>query len=123
MLKERFHIKDLGRLSYFLGIHFELGDSFVMINQRRSSTKVLDRFEMSNSKQRATPSKQKLAFGSGTPCDRRYCEVVGSLAYATACTKPNTCCVVEKLESLCFFDHHTHFNTCAVIVLSCNHVL
>ena len=23
MLKERFHMKDLGRLSYFLGIHFE----------------------------------------------------------------------------------------------------
>ena len=26
VLKERFHMKDLGRLSYFLGIHFEQGD-------------------------------------------------------------------------------------------------
>ena len=28
MLKGRSHMKDLGRLSYFLGIHFEQGDGF-----------------------------------------------------------------------------------------------
>ena len=28
-----------------------------------------------------------------------------------------------QLESLCYFDHHTHFLTCIVIILSCNHVL
>ena len=28
-----------------------------------------------------------------------------------------------QLESFCFFDHHTHFLTCIVIILSCNHVL
>ena len=28
-----------------------------------------------------------------------------------------------KLESFCYFDHHTHFLTCIVIILSCNHVL
>ena len=28
-----------------------------------------------------------------------------------------------QLESFCYFDHHTHFLTCIVIVLSCNHVL
>ena len=26
-------------------------------------------------------------------------------------------------ESFCYFDHHTHFLTCIVIILSCNHVL
>ena len=34
MLKERFHMKDLGRLSYFLGIHFEQGRGFVKMNQK-----------------------------------------------------------------------------------------
>ena len=29
MLHERFGMKDLGRLSYFLGIEFEQGDGFV----------------------------------------------------------------------------------------------
>ena len=28
-----------------------------------------------------------------------------------------------QLESLRYFDHHTHFITCTVIILSCNHVL
>ena len=109
MLQGRFHIKDLGRLSCFLGINFEQVDSFVMINQRRYLTKILDRFEMSNC---------KLAFGSETPCDRRYCEVVGSLVYAMACTRPDKCWVIEKLESFCYFDHHTHFITCTVIILA-----
>ena len=29
VLNKRFHMKDLGRLSYFLGIHFEQGDGFL----------------------------------------------------------------------------------------------
>ena len=28
-----------------------------------------------------------------------------------------------QLESLCYFDRHTHFLTCTVIILSCNRVL
>lgn len=35
MLNERFHMKDLGRLLYFLAIHFEQGDGFVKMNQKR----------------------------------------------------------------------------------------
>lgn len=67
--KKRFHTKDLGRLLYFLGIDFEQSDSF-------ANTKVLNNFEMCNCKPRATPSDQKLAFGSETPHDpRRYGEV------------------------------------------------
>ena len=41
MLKGSFHIKDLGRLSYFLGIHFEQGDGFVKMNQRGTSLRCL----------------------------------------------------------------------------------
>ena len=51
MLKEWFHMKGLGRLSYFLGIHFEQGDGFVKMNQKGYITKVLQRFEMSNCSQ------------------------------------------------------------------------
>ena len=28
-----------------------------------------------------------------------------------------------QLESFCYFDHHTHFLACIVIILSYNHVL
>jgi len=83
MLQERFRMKDLGRLSYFLGVDFEQGDGFVKMSQRRYLSKILERFQMSDCKPRATPSEQKLEFGSETPCDtRRYREAVGSLVYA-----------------------------------------
>ena len=99
MLKERFHMKDLGRLSYFLGIHFEQGDGFVKMNQKGYITKVLERFEMSNCKPRSTPSEQKLEFDGETLVDpRRYREAVGSLVYAMTCTRPDICWVVTKLS-------------------------
>jgi len=99
MLQERCHMKDLGRLSYFLGIDFEQGDGFVKMNQRGYLSKVLERFEMSDCKPRATPSEQKLEFGSETPCDpRRYREAVGSLVHAMTCTRPEICSVVSGLS-------------------------
>ena len=67
MLQEKF--QDLGRLSYFLGINFEQGNGFVKMNQRHYLSKVLERFEMTNCKPRATPSEQKLNFGIKTSFD------------------------------------------------------
>ena len=99
MLKERFHMKDLGRLSYFLGLHFEQGDGFVKMNQTGYITKVLERFELTNCKPRSTPSELKLKFDGETPVDpRRYREAVGSLVYAMKCTRPDICWVVTKLS-------------------------
>ena len=37
--------------------------------------------------------------------------------------KDESSCSGGQLESLCYFDHHTHFLTCTVIILSCNRVL
>ena len=99
MLNERFHMNDLGVLSYFLGIHFEQGNGFVKMNQKGYITKVLERFEMSNCKPRSTPSEQKLEFDGETLMDpRRYREAVGSLVYAITCTRPDICWVVTKLS-------------------------
>lgn len=82
MLKKMFHMKDLGRLSYFLGINFEQGGGFVKMNQKSYISKVLERFEMSDCKSKTTPSEQRLEFGNETPIDpRRYREAVGGLVY------------------------------------------
>ncbi|KAL9966545.1 hypothetical protein ACROYT_G024633 [Oculina patagonica] len=102
MLNKRFHMKDLGRLSYFLGIHFEQGDGFVKMDQKRYISKVLERFEMSDGKPKPTPSEQKFEFGSENPVDpKRYREAVGSLVYAMTCTRPDICWVVTKLSQKC----------------------
>ena len=99
MFQERFRMKDLGRLSYFLAIDFEQGDGFVKMIQRRYLSKILERFEISDCKPRATLSEQKFEFCSETPCDpRRYREAVGSLVYAMTCTRPDICWVVSRLS-------------------------
>jgi len=99
MLKVKFNMKDLGKLSYFLGIDFEQGDGIVKMNQRRYLCKVLERFEMSDCKPRSTPCEQKLEDSDEGPADpRRYREAVGSLIYAMTCTRPDICWIITKLS-------------------------
>jgi len=101
MLKSRFKMKDLGRLSYFLGIGFEQGPGFVRMNQKRYICKILERFDMADCKPRSTPCEQKFECTSGSeePVDpTRYREIVGSLVYAMTCTRPDLSYVVTKLS-------------------------
>ena len=99
MLKDRFHMKDLGRLTYFLGIHFEQGVGFVKMNQWTFLTKLLVRFEMSECKPRSTPSEQKLEWdGEDFVDSRKYRELVASLIYAMTCTRPYICWIVTTLS-------------------------
>ena len=71
MLLDMFHMKDLGRLTYFLGIHFEQGVGFVKMNQRTYLTKLLVRFEMSKCKPCSTPLGQKLEWDGEDFVDSR----------------------------------------------------
>lgn len=52
-------MKDMGRLLYFLGIHFEQKGGFVKMNQKSYISKVLERFEVSDCKPKPTPSEQE----------------------------------------------------------------
>jgi transposase InsO family protein len=99
MLKDKFHMKDLGKLSYFLGMSFEQGADFVKMNQKRYLTKLLERFEMSDCKSRATPSEPKLECDGESLVDsRKYRELVGSLIYAMTCTRPDICWIITTLS-------------------------
>ena len=99
MLKDRFKMKDLGKLSYFLGIDFKQEERLVKMNQKRYLLKLLDKFEMINCKPRSTPSEQKIDCMDLNPVDpRKYREVVGSLIYAMTCTRPDICWVITRLS-------------------------
>ena len=99
-LAERFVLKDLGGLAYFLGIDFEQGNGYVKMNQKRYLTKVLEKFGMNDCKPRCTPSEQKITcHENGEVVDsRRYREIIGSLIYLMTCTRPDICWVVTKLS-------------------------
>ena len=79
----KFKMKDLGRLSYFLGIEFEQNENSVTMSQKRYISKVLERFEMTDCKPKSTPSEQKLECNDTSPADSKtYREAVGSLIYS-----------------------------------------
>lgn len=101
MLSNRFKMKDLGRLKYFLGMDFSQSDGWVKVSQRRFVEKLLERFDMQECRVRETPCEPKLEYSEGAPkiSDvKKYREAVGSLIYLTTCTRPDICFVVNKLS-------------------------
>lgn len=62
MLKSKFRMKDLWKLTHFLGIDFKQSAYCVKMSQCKYVQKILKRFDMSNCKSRATNCKQKLDY-------------------------------------------------------------
>lgn len=101
LLATRFSIKDLGNLSYFLGIEVTRTSSGLHLMQRKYIQDLLTKTKMLDAKSVSTPlaSHPKLTLASGTmlsnPTDYRM--VVGSLQYL-AFTRPDIAYAVNKLS-------------------------
>ena len=106
MLKHRFKMKDLGPISWFLGIQFKQTPSGITMNQTFYLKGVLERFQMSDCKPRSTPCEAKPDAYEDSSDDeeviveetRKYREIIGSLVYAMSCTRPDLAWVVTKLS-------------------------
>ena len=105
LLKERFKMKDLGPVSWFLGIQFKQTSSGISMNQSHYLLGVLERFQMSDCKPRSTPCEPKFDVNDDSEIDdnssddvRRYREIIGSLIYAMSCTRPDLAWIVTKLS-------------------------
>ena len=102
-LCQKFKMKDLGELSWFLGTQFKCSGTSIEVSQRQYIDKVLSKFQMSDCKPKSTPC----AFGVEKECDvssrelgdpRLYRAIVGSLIYVMTGTRPDLCYVVTKLS-------------------------
>ena len=99
VFEKRFQMKDLGEVSYFLGIRFErlkIEDiETITMSQSMYISKVLERFGMSDCKPRFTPIEMK-------PCVnehdsepligdemKMYKQIVGALIYIMTATRPD----------------------------------
>ena len=64
--------------------------------------KILERFNMSDCKPRATPTEQKFDWSNSDDSDpvdeKKYREAVGSLIYLMMCTRPDISWIVTKLS-------------------------
>ena len=104
-LKDQFRMKDLGRISWFLGIQFRQTEDGIEIDQSFYLRSILARFQMSDCNPRKTPCETKPeSYEAVDVTDqseedvRKYREVVGSLVYAMTCTRPDLAWVVTKLS-------------------------
>lgn len=101
MLMSKFRMKDLGKLTHFLGIDYEQGVDCVKMSQHGYIERILKRFDMEKCKPRATPCEQKLNYTDNAEVMsdvRKYRELVGSLIYLATCTRPDLSFVVSKLS-------------------------
>ncbi|CAM8878063.1 unnamed protein product [Rhodiola kirilowii] len=101
LLGERFSLKDLGTLSYFLGVEVARTSLGLTLTQHKYINDLLRRVNMLDAKPVSTPMADKppLAKSSGTLLEdaTEYRMVVGSLQYLVF-TRPNIAFAVNKLS-------------------------
>ena len=104
ILKGKFKMKDLGVLKHFLGMRFEISNSRITIDQSLYLSSILNKYKMSDCKARATPCELPGSVSTQQPLSdqnldpKKYREIVGSLIYATTCTRPDIAWVVSRLS-------------------------
>ena len=113
LLAQRFSIKDLGVLFYFLCIEVLTTPSSVLLTQRRYISNLLARTKMSSAKPVATPlvTYGNLTLHSGTTLTNctEYGTIVGSLQYLCL-TCPDLSYVVNKLSQFIHCPTSEHWN-------------
>ena len=102
-LNEKFKMKDMGEISYFLGIKFTCENDAITLDQSRYITRILSRFGLENCKPKGTPYDvgldNEIDSNDTELVDcRLYREIVGSLIYVMTCTRPDLCYVVTRLS-------------------------
>ena len=83
---DNFKMKDLGQISNFLGIEFDVSYDSIKMHQTKYAQKILDRFGMSNCNAKKTPCPLGInkELGNNSPQlndNTLYREILGSLMY------------------------------------------
>ena len=102
-LCDKFKMKDLNQLSWFLGMEFKLENSCATMNQHKYLDKLLEKFNLKDCHSKIIPCDMSInsiiANDSQQPCDDKlYREIVGSLIYLMTGTRPDLSFVVTKLS-------------------------
>lgn len=100
-LAARFSLKDLGMLSYFLGVEVLSQPSGIFLSQRKYISDILERAKMAAAKPSPTPmnTSRSLSLHSGSPLSSptEYRALIGSLQYLSL-TRPDVAFCVNRLS-------------------------
>lgn len=113
-LSNIFEVKNLGEVSFCLGLEFKRQDGEISINQRRYISELLERFGMTDAKPVCTPIETGSSLckteGGTSEEDAKlpYRELVGALNYLAMATRPDISFVVSHLGQFnnCFNNAH-----------------
>ncbi len=103
-LMEKFKMRDLGELSWILGMKVERDKEKIQISQETYINQILDRFSMNESKPAPTPLPQKIEELTKTKEAKeefydvkKYQKIVGALLYLSNTTRPDITFAVNYL--------------------------
>jgi hypothetical protein len=98
-LMSKFQMRDLGNVSYFLGIKIERNDDGMFLSQGHYLTKVLQKFKLDTSRPVNTPLEPKpdvaICDQPSIVTTRPYRSAIGSLMYACMSTRHDFCAAVN----------------------------
>jgi len=104
-LSQKFEMKDLGELHFFLGMEVERNrdERLLHINQIKYLNEILKHFRMEKCKPIRVPldpkvKLQRIANGNDESKGFPYQQAVGSLMYAMLCTRPDLAYPINVLS-------------------------
>ena len=102
-LSNRFKVKDLGPLKWFLGIQFDITDKCISMNQSLYVRTILSRFNMTDCTPRTLPCDPKVYTLLERDSDKlenpkKYQELIGSLIWLMTGTRPDIVFVTTLLS-------------------------
>lgn len=109
LLSHEFAMKDLGPLTYFLGVAVTRQEDTLFLSQQKYAKEVIKRAGMSSCKPVATPvdTNTKLSTSDGDPFENvtLYRQLAGALQYLTF-TRPDISYAIQQICITCI--HHVH---------------
>jgi len=115
LLSNRFKVKDLGPLNYFLGVRVvQNTDGSIWIGQTAYCEKVIERFGMANCKPISSPADPNAKLEKATDSDElfeapMYQSMVGCLIYLSSQTRPDISFAVNQVSRFCSRPTNTHY--------------
>ncbi|GKV42667.1 hypothetical protein SLEP1_g50045 [Rubroshorea leprosula] len=118
-LNQKFKMKDLGVLSYFLRLEVTSSDDGYLLSQVKYASDLVSKAKLSDSKSVSTPLKSnvKLTPMDGSPFSdlTHYRQLVGSLVYLTT-TRPDIAYAVHIVTQLMAAPRSTHYAAILCII-------